>query len=67
MYRTYTHIKSNETTNQENEFRKNAFPQVRWSIQSMELQLYKRRNMLMNTATVSSGPNWFSWRPPKKS
>jgi len=34
-YRTHTDVKSNETTNQENEFRKNAFPQARWSIQSM--------------------------------
>jgi len=35
MYCTYTDVKSNETTNQKNEFRKNAFPQARWSIQSM--------------------------------
>lgn len=35
IYRTYTNVMSNETTNQENEFRKNAFPQARWSTQSM--------------------------------
>jgi len=35
MYRIHMDVKSNETTNQENKFRKNAFPQARWSIQSM--------------------------------
>jgi hypothetical protein len=27
-----------------------------------ELNLYKRGNMIMHTATVSSGATWFYWR-----